>query len=175
MELWNPTRNSNLKRHFVAYFQVETQRFSTLWRFWNASWGLKLWARVQTVHIMCVCVCACVCCLCDRVMVRSASEHCISSSGQVFNLCDPARDYGGSGRKVGLETHPSSLITDSLECICVCVCVCVCVYYYYYKGRIFYLHIVRNVRRNYAIHISLILLYAQGNLIVWASIIVAAP
>lgn len=44
------------------------------------------------VNFVCVCVC-------DRLTVKSASEHCISSSGQVFNLCDPAtaRDYGGSG------------------------------------------------------------------------------
>lgn len=35
-----------------------------------------------------------------------ASKHCISSSGQVLNLCDPARDYGGSGGKGGVWNSP---------------------------------------------------------------------
>lgn len=47
--------------------------------------------------------------------MKSARKHCISSCGQVLNLCDPARDYGGSERKNGLEAHPSSLLTDSLS------------------------------------------------------------
>lgn len=53
--------------------------------------------------------------VCGRVIVKSARKHCISSCGQVLNLCDPARDYGGSERKMGLEAHPSSLVTDSLS------------------------------------------------------------
>lgn len=59
--------------------------------FWNVTVVGDLGRGPSAEHYVCVCVCLCV--------VRSASVHCISSSGQGFNLCDPARDYGGSGRK----------------------------------------------------------------------------
>lgn len=59
--------------------------------FWNVTAVGDLDRGPNTEHYVC---------LCQLVrVVRSASEHCISSSGQDFNLCDPARDYGGSGRK----------------------------------------------------------------------------
>lgn len=53
--------------------------------------------------------------MCVFVMVKSAREHCISSSGQVLNLCDPARDYGGSGSKMGVEIHSWILISDKFR------------------------------------------------------------
>lgn len=111
----------------------------------NISWGLGPSPSTER----------CVCVVCYSMMVESASEHCISSSGQVLNLCDPARDYGGSGRKMGLETHPSSLITDSVECLCVFMCVW---FILTTKEGFFFLQIVLTGKRNYVIYTCLILL-----------------
>lgn len=90
-------------------------RVTTFWRLFIATLVEGLGVRSNAEHYVCLCVC-------DRVMVRSASKHCISSSEQVFKLCDPAKDYGCSGGiKMGLETHPSSLKTDCSELLCILV------------------------------------------------------
>lgn len=55
-----------------------------------------VWAFIQALerYVYIVCVCAREV---DGGGARSASGRCISSSGQGFNLRDPARDYGVLG------------------------------------------------------------------------------
>lgn len=100
-------------------------------------------------------------CVCDRVLAKSASERCISSSGQVFNLCDPARDYGGSGSKNVTWNSPFKP-KNWLFRVLLCV---------WFVWRLF-----PPAHRINCTSFTAALFYFWGNnFIVWACIIVAAP
>lgn len=81
------SRNSNFKRRLAVFCSWKC------WRLWITVGGLGLHPSAWTLHVHCACLRA-------RGWwwrARSASGRCISSSGQVFNLRDPARDYGVLG------------------------------------------------------------------------------